>query len=322
MFSRETMNAPSAVAILEIVATVFPKRRVTSTEPLPEGISNFNYKVDLDSGEPVVLRIYGRDPAVCQKEIDVLGLVRHQIPVPEILHANLAGLDMVGPYLVTRFVEGITFRRLRATRDSNAMAEAAGSIGETLAAIGRIDFDRSGRPGPDPCVVEPFLSGPNAIPVFVEGCFSSPVLRDRLDEPARERVRRAVWACANELGSLENEGRLVHRDFNNRNVLVRCKRGRWQVAAVLDWEFAVSGSPLVDIGSFLRYETDASPSREPHFSRGYVRGGGELREDWRYMARLVDLASLCELLTESDAPAAIVAEVCALVRAPIHQEVR
>jgi hypothetical protein len=102
-------------------------------------------------------------------------------------------------------------------------------------------------------------------------------------------------------------------------VLVRPERGRWQVAAVLDWEYGVSGSPLVDVGSFLRYETEASPSREPHFTRGYERGGGHLPADWRRIARLVDLASLCELLTEPDIPDDIVIEVRDLVRKTIRQ---
>ena len=132
------------------------------------------------------------------------------------------------------------------------------------------------------------MIGPNAVPELVDSCLASPVLRARLDEPTCDGVRRAVWARADDLVCLEGERRLVHRDFNNRNVLVRPERGRWQVAAILDWEYAVSGSPLVDVGSFLRYETEANPSREPHFSRGYERGGGWLPPDWNRLTRLVD----------------------------------
>jgi len=289
------------------------------TEALAEGLCNFTYRVDFDSAEPVVLRIYGRDPSACQKEVDLLGLVRGQVPVPEVLAAYPAGVGEVGPFLVTRFVEGITFRRLRATRDTQAIADAAGSIGETLARIGRFGFDRRGVLGAGPAVAAPFLNGPNAVPELVDRCLASPVLEARLDEPTRDEVRRAVWTRAADLGRLAGECRLVHRDFNNRNVLVHQERGRWQVAAVLDWELAVSGSPLVDVGSFLRYETETNPSREPHFSRGYERGGGHLPPDWRQLARLVDLASLCELLTEPRVPVDIVVEVRDLVRTTIRE---
>lgn len=44
----------------------------------------------------------------------------------------------------------------------------------------------------------------------------------------------------------------------------------WAVAAILDWELAFSGSPLLDVGHFLRYELDATPLREPHFSRAFT----------------------------------------------------
>jgi hypothetical protein len=54
--------------------------------------------VDFDSGaEPVVLRIYGRDSNACQKEVDLLRLVRETVPVPEVLHVNASGFDGCRP---------------------------------------------------------------------------------------------------------------------------------------------------------------------------------------------------------------------------------
>ena len=318
MPSLEAMQPPSPEAIDALLATLFPSRRILAAEALAEGVCNFNYKVVFGGGDPVVLRVYGRDPTACQKEVDLLRHVGARVPVPEVLEAYPNGLGDVGPFLVTRFVEGITFRRLRATQDTQAIAEAAGSIGETLAATGRFDFECRGQLGAGLSVDGPFLNGPNAVPEIVDRCLASPVLRSRLDEPTCDRAHRAVWARAADLSRLEDECRLVHRDFNNRNVLVRPERGRWRVAAVLDWEYAVSGSPLVDVGSFLRYETDDRPSREPHFSRGFERGGGRLPDDWRRLARFVDLVALCGLLTELDLPSALVPEVADLVRTAIR----
>jgi aminoglycoside phosphotransferase (APT) family kinase protein len=70
---------------------------------------------------------------------------------------------------------------------------------------------------------------------------------------------------------------LVHNDFGNRNILVRQENGKWGVAAILDWEFAFSGSPLLDVGHFLRYERRGAPLREPHFSQGFVEHGTTAR---------------------------------------------
>jgi hypothetical protein len=90
------------------------------------------------------------------------------------------------------------------------------------------------------------------------------------------------------------------------------------VAAVLDWEFAVSGSSLADLGHFLRYESDYRPLAEPHFSEGYLHAGGILPEQWRTLARLVDLTALCESLTHDQLPSEVVAELVELVRATVE----
>ena len=51
------------------------------------------------------------------------------------------------------------------------------------------------------------------------------------------------------------------------------RAGRWAVAAVLDWEFAVSGSPLADVGHFLRYERKGTAGGRAAFP-GRLSGGG------------------------------------------------
>jgi fructokinase len=122
-----------------------------------------------------------------------------------------------------------------------------------------------------------------------------------------------AWEYAPQFASLADDTRLVHGDFNKRNLLVRCTAGRWSVAVVLDWEFAVSGSPLADIGNFLRYERTSSPLLEPHFSAGYLYGGGSLPDNWRHLARLLDLAAVCESLTHDQLPDEIAAELIQLV---------
>ena len=203
---------------------------------------------------------------------------------------------------------------MRKTGDAEAVAQAARSIGETLAAFHRHTFAERGTLGAGPAVTGHFLNGPNAIPEFIDSCLASATLRRRLDERTRDRLQALAWSQAQELARLHDESCLVHGDFGNRNVLARRERGRWRVAAVIDWEFAVAGSPLFDIASFLRYESRLTPSREPHFSQGYECGGGKLPEDWRRLARVVDLTRLCETLTQEILPADVVTEVAELVR--------
>ena len=292
---------------------------VLDVQPLTDGLRNANFRISLDRApECVVLRVYEHDASLCQKEVDLLQLIGRTVPVPQMIHAEPEGLGELPPFVVMQFIEGISFRELKRSGDQNAIAQGAFAIGETLAAIGQITFPRSGWIAPGPSVAGPLLEGSDLTPRFVDLCLASPNLKRRMSANLRDRVSALVWSRERELAELDSQSTLVHGDFGKRNLLVRCDGGRWSMAAVLDWEYAVSGSPLIDIGHFLRYERDSSPCVEPYFSLGYLHAGGILPQDWRGLARVVDLAALCESLTRDDLPEAVVTELLELIRATVE----
>jgi aminoglycoside phosphotransferase (APT) family kinase protein len=302
-----------------MVHTAFPRCRVVEIQPLGDGLRNASFKLHLDGQpEPVVLRIYEHDASLCRKELDLLRLAGGSVPVPEVIHAEPCGLEDLPPFTLARYVEGISLRDLRRSGDAGAVAEAAYSAGETLAAIGRVTFARPGWLGPGPAVTAPLLEGKDPMPRFVDLCLASSRLERRMPADLRDRASGLVWQWAPQLARLDEEARLVHGDFNGRNLLVRCLAGRWSVVAVLDWEFAVSGSPLGDLGNFLRYERAAHPLAEPHFSAGYLHAGGALPRDWRRLARALDVAAICESLTHHQLPDRAIAELVELVRATVE----
>jgi aminoglycoside phosphotransferase (APT) family kinase protein len=217
-----------------------------------------------------------------------------------------------------RYVEGISFRELARRGDTDAIAQAAYSAGKTLASIGSTTLSKPGWLAPGPNVTAGLLEGANPVPRFVDLCLTSTNLQRRMPRDLRDRTHALVWSRAPLPTRLDNDACLVHGDFGKRNLMVRNIAGQWIVAAVLDWEFAVSGSPLNDLGHFLRYERASRPLAEPHFSDGYVQAGGRLPLDWRPLARLVDLTALCESLTHDQLPDAVVAELVELVRATVE----
>ena len=315
----EPRSALPAPELERIVHTAFPRSRVIEIQPLGDGMRNSNFKLRLDSThEWIVLRIYEHDPSLCQKELDLMRLVAGSVPVPEIILAMTNGFENFPPFTLSCFIEGISFRELRRGGDFDSIAQAAFSAGATLASIGRFTFEKPGWLAPGPTVARPLMEGRDPFPRFVDWCLASANLQQRLPPDLRDRTHRLVWSCAPQFASLENESYLVHGDFNKRNVLVHQIAGRWSVAAVLDWEFAVSGSPLADLGNFLRYEMSGRPLAEPHFSAGFVNAGGKLPDDWRRLVRLIDLIALCESLTRDELPGSIAAELVELVRATVE----
>jgi aminoglycoside phosphotransferase (APT) family kinase protein len=299
-----------------IVHTAFPDSQVLEMQPLTDGLRNANFKIRLDSApEPVVLRIYEHDATLCRKEVDVIRLIGESVPVPRLIHAETQGWEDVPPFTLSQYVEGITFRELKRSGDADAIAQAAYSVGRTLAHIGRTTFLKPGWLAPGPSVAGALLEGADPVPRFVDLCLASANLRLRMPADLCDRVHTVVRNRAPQIARFDGEARLVHGDFGQRNVLVRSSARGWSVAAVLDWEFAVSGCPLADAGHFLRYGRAAHPVLEPHFSRGYVEAGGELPPNWRSIARLLDLTGLCESLTHDDLPDDVVLELVELVRA-------
>ena len=315
----EPRRALSAPFLQRLVKRALPHHAVVEIATFPAGLRNANFKIRLEPArEPVVLRIYEHDPSVCLKELDLIRLVGGSVPVPEVVYAEPRGWEDAPPFALLRYVEGITFQELKRTRDANAIAQAAHSAGETLAAIGRVVFPKPGWLGPGPSVTSPLLEGPDPVPRFVDLCLAAANLERRMPADVRDRTHAFVWSAARQLAGLSREAHLVHGDFGSRNLLVRSAAGRWSVTAVLDWEFAVAGSPLVDLAHFLRYERATRPLAEPHFSSGYLRGGGVLPHDWRRLARCTDLTALCESLTHEALPDTVVTELVELVRATVE----
>jgi aminoglycoside phosphotransferase (APT) family kinase protein len=315
------LTLPPALAehqIAHILSRALPGHALKSFEPLSGGVINAMYRLCAESlQEAFVLRVYARDPSACQKEVDLHQLVSGRVPVPEILYANPRAEAGVGPHILMRWIEGQTFRQIKSRKDPREMAEAAHAIGETLAQIGSFQFPRAGRIGPGLEIGAPLAEGPDPVPTFIESCLESPEMARRLDARHRHRLRGFIWDWAKRLAAIDEERSLVHSDYGSPNILLNQLlnpvNGRWKVAAVLDWEFAFAGSPLYDVGHSLRYDRRTPPLMEPHLAAGFREGGGELPENWRDLARVLDLTALCDTLTRPDLPEGVVAELVELV---------
>jgi len=299
-----------------MLSAAFPGARLLHHEPLPDGHRNTNYKLQIDRlAVPVVLRIYQHEAWLCRKELDLLQLLRPSVPVPEVIYAAPEGIDDSLPFLLMSFIDGVSFRQLRRAGETDAIAQAAFSAGETLAAIGRTSFSKPGWLGPGLSVIAPLLEGDDPIPRFIDQCLASGPAQLRLTANLRARIHSLIWSQAPALADAARQSRLVHGDFHKRNLLVHQLHGRWKVAGVLDWEFSISSSPLTDIGNFLRNEPASFPLAEPHFSAGFLHAGGTLPEDWRRQSQLIDLTAICELLSRTDLPTHITSELLQVLQA-------
>ena len=310
---------PDNGLVRRLVSAAFPQRQIIHAEHLTGGRINTNLKLTFSSGEPpAVLRLHKKGSAVCKKETKVIELVKSTVPVPEILYVDSEGFDGSGPFSIIEFVEGLSFQQLKRTGNLEAIHQAASSVGATLAAIGRYSFVKPGS-----LVVsnknqleigDPFTTTMDPVPEILDMFLESDLAQQRLGVELTRRLHDFMRAWAPSLPDLTNVSQLVHSDFGNRNILVDEVNGQWQVAAVLDWEFAFSGSPLLDVGNFLRYDSVSEPLWEPYFSRSFVEHGGVLPDNWRQVVRVIDLTALVECLSHDYLPDDVVSEIIQLIK--------
>lgn len=313
---RYAVLALDNATLAHLLRPAFPGRRVVAAEPLSGGRINSNYRVTLEGlDDPVVLRIYMRDAAVCRTELDVYRLVASTVPVPELLDADPDATRWERPYIVQRFVAGVSLPAFLAAHrgDTEAVRQAGYALGQTAAAIASHTFPESGFFGPGLTIVESWGTLSAAFHAAMRDYLFTRGAGERLGPELTERLWALVDANAALLAVVDDQASLQQGDYREDNLLLRQRAGRWEVAAVLDWEFAFAWSRLFDLGQLFRGDLTLPPAFEPAVVAGYSSSGVTLPDEWKRLAKLLDLVNLLEFLSQPNR-GPMYADVTRLVR--------
>jgi aminoglycoside phosphotransferase (APT) family kinase protein len=286
-------------AIEEIAAEL--GGRVLSAQTLAGGFSHETVLVTL-ADRRVVARFGGGDPAV---EAAVMAAAAPFVPVPDVL--------LVRPdALVISYVEGTPLGHVLNRGGRPAAMRALGAeVGRVAAAVRSVTLDRRGVFAGTGLAVKAEPPWSAQLAGVAEWCMAR-VPPDRLDPDTR---RRWIEWCARHAPALtvaDGHTRLVHADLNPKNILVTATAGGWRVDALLDWEFAYSGSPWADAGNMARFGAD--------YPDGFLAGFADAFEADPYAARVLDMFALSDLVTR--APGHEIADLAAgLIRAWVRDGV-
>lgn len=280
-----------------VTGQALPGRRILHAERLSGGYRNDNLLLVTSGGERYVLRRYLHGNA-CAVEAALAARLSGLVPIAEVVAADPSGEAAGQPVLLSRFVPGVLASVALpelAAGDAGALGRA---IGGTLAGIGETEFPRPGFfTGADLVPGPPGMEPTAELPSFVDRCLRAGHAGSAFTPAELDALRRLAARSAPDLAEVRGACQLVHADFNPKNLLVRRSGEGWAVAAVLDWEFAFSSSPLVDIGNMLRFADERSPSFTEGFLSGYEDSGGRLPAGWRRASLALDLFSLADFLT-------------------------
>ncbi len=285
-------------AFEQYISPIFGARRIEGTKLLSDGLCNTNYRFSVDGfSDEFVLRIYVRDKNAVNLERDLYQHVHGFLPMPEFIYVDSSLLRVAYPYAIIKFVRGTTMgEALRAQPiNPDELPELAGRI---LAEVSKVKFPRAGR----------FASGLEVIPwtwgndsidgysAFILKSLESTKVSSRLGSDRSERVKRFIFDNQHFIQEIAANSSLVHGDFNRSNVLMAKDQGCWKITGLIDWEWAHSGSSVMDMGNMLRDIGHLSASFENSFIRGFRENGGTLPEHWKKISMYVDMVNHCEFL--------------------------
>ncbi|MEO8743660.1 MAG: phosphotransferase family protein [Candidatus Dormiibacterota bacterium] len=213
-----------------------PDLRVTAIEPIPEGHSGFTYfvAVEGDGGParyvlrlpPPGARIAGPADVVRQGRI-MAALNAAGLPAPAIPAMSSAPVVDGRPYVLMEAVEGT---RIEKTGAEQKALDIAGSAVGALKRLHSLPLDKTG------------IGDEESVGLQSE-IMRWAMLMQRAPEELTGRAGQLGGLLAVQLPT-ERAPTLVHGDYHYGNMLFRGP----EVVAVLDWEIAQIGQPLLDLG--------------------------------------------------------------------------
>ncbi len=243
-----------AARLASYLGTVLPGLATPlEIEQFPAGFSNLTYLLRSGDRELVLRRPpYGTQVATAHdmgREHRILsGLVEVYPKVPRPLHYCSDPEVLGAPFYVMERVRGVILRP-RPTDDRRPaperMAAVAGALVDTLAGLHAVDYRAAG--------LEDLGRPEGYVRRQIEG-WAQRYRAARTDELA-EMERVAAWLA--ERAPAESGAALIHNDFKYDNLVL--DPDDWsRVVAVLDWEMATVGDPLMDLGTTLGYWVEAT----------------------------------------------------------------
>ena len=286
-----------------LVEPAFPGASISEHAVLATGLANTNIRFRLQGHEPAyVLRLHTREPKAAARERELMSYLasnpRASIPLAPLVYSDAAPQRGMHPYSIWGFVEGTLLQDLLRTLPDSELVDIAGVCGRVAAAFATHRFPKCGEFGAKLSVVEEFGAPSQFVPDAVRRALFGGIAGERLGVQLRDALWTAVERTAPLLSEVDDRYTLVHADYKRSNLLLQRSAATWKVTAVLDWEFAFAGPPLIDVGLFLRAGEALPVGFRDAFAQGYRDAGGELPSEWLRLSRLVDLISQMTFLSE------------------------
>lgn len=282
------------------LAQVDPVLRLSSAQPLREGLSNSSYRLRCTDGRQLILRVCTRGQAQLDVQLGVLPLLEGRVAAPRLLGHGRLETPEGQPFLLLSWCPGVTFNA--AVDRGEPVEELARAIAQALAQLHEIELPAPGVIGPQLCIEGPLFPGERPYLNFIRDALAG-VAGEHLGAELRARIERFVTHMEPVATAMGTQRKLVHADFDGTNVVLDRVDGELRVTGVLDWEFAYSGPAIVDLSSMVRQPENLPPDFDRALVASLRERGVPVPERWLQACRYVDLLAYCNFLCSPDATA-------------------
>jgi aminoglycoside phosphotransferase (APT) family kinase protein len=273
---------------------ILEKNNIINIIPISEGCRTTNYIIETDNfKKKYILKIFFSVELNYKKEIKLLTeLKRNQaLFIPEIYRITSHESIQNKQYAIYEYIEGKSIGQA-ISEGYKPHEEFVRDVARFLANIHNYKFDKAGFFDENLIVKEEL---PPLVSLY-KICMGDRA-KNRLGKDIVDKINYVVKENEKILSKLDEDIRLVHGDFQGTNILM--KDGK--LSGVLDWEFAMAGHPLADIGQFFRYEEHFNRDLIEVFEEEYINNSSyKLFNDWYKISKLRDLVNLIQLIDRKE----------------------
>lgn len=275
---------------------ILEEETIIDLRPVDSGCRTTNYIIKTNNcKKKYILKIFFQQEQNYKKEIELLKKLRNEfISVPKLYKFGRHKVIENREYAIYQYIEGKTIGH--AIQEGYRLEENfIIQVAKSLAKIHSYKFDNIGFLDNNLNVIEempPLVS-------WYEN-FMGDMAKKRLGKTVVEKIDIAIKNNEKILTQLDSDARLVHGDFQGTNIIIE----NGKLAGILDWEFAMAGHPLGDIGQFFRYEEYFSKNLVQIFEYEYNKVSDyKLAGNWLQISKLRDLVNLIQLIdTQQEMP--------------------
>jgi aminoglycoside phosphotransferase (APT) family kinase protein len=304
---------PDIHTIQNMLTPCLKSKGIDQVQRLSGGLNNSNIKITTNTNEIFVLRIYPKENKSMKIESEIAKLLEGRVPVPQVLYSDSSFSVCNYPFLVMNWVGGVQLSEMIDRKNEKIIWSAATKAGAALAEVHKMKFHDSGFFDDHLNIKEHVEMNANSFIVFIEEILKKGYVTKHIGVKLCSSVLNFSKEHAFLLDNPGEQNSLVHSDFNPLNILVEEEDSSIRISAILDWEYAFSGSPLMDIGNMLRYEGVTSIGMLKPFILSYLENGGVLPHKWLQKAKLLDLIALLDLLNKEECGEVRVKDITRLI---------